>query len=143
MARHKIRIAPHPEYPDGHSVQLDGQEISRAIRGISFDASASGRPDPPKAVLDLVVWDWDIESDADVSIPDKTVDLLKRLGWTPPREIPMDRREQAREWIAGFMATTDDDRVNCVALLLCAADDALECGLNHKRTEGDEHAGAV
>lgn len=50
---------------------------------------------------------------------------------------PADRREQAREWITGFMSATDDDRVNCVALLLCAADDALECALNHKRTEDD------
>jgi hypothetical protein len=44
---------------------------------------------------------------------------------------PVDLRERAREWITGFLAASDDDRVNCVALMLGAADDAIRCAVNH------------
>lgn len=45
---------------------------------------------------------------------------------------PVDLRERAREWIVGFLAASDEDRVNCAALMLGAADDAIRCAVNHK-----------
>lgn len=48
---------------------------------------------------------------------------------------PLDSRERAREWIVGFLVAADEDRVNCVALLLGAADDAILCAVNHKDGE--------
>lgn len=51
---------------------------------------------------------------------------------------PLDSRERAREWIVGFLVAADEDRVNCVALLLGAADDAILCATTHKRAELDD-----
>ncbi|GAA0853426.1 hypothetical protein GCM10009525_83080 [Streptosporangium amethystogenes subsp. fukuiense] len=46
----------------------------------------------------------------------------------------VDLRQRAREWIEGFHQATKEDQVNCVALLLCAADDAYDCAAEgHKR----------
>lgn len=47
-----------------------------------------------------------------------------------------DLRERAREWIRGFHEATEQDRVNCVALLLGAADDALQCAMDGHKTRG-------
>ncbi|MEV8637759.1 hypothetical protein AB0395_39545 [Streptosporangium sp. NPDC051023] len=55
---------------------------------------------------------------------------------------PVDLRERAHEWIAGFLAASDEDRVNCVVLMLGAADDAIRCVVNHKLAESQEEADA-
>lgn len=44
-----------------------------------------------------------------------------------------DLRERARDWIAGFQDATEEDRVNCVALMLGAADDARACVTDRHR----------
>ncbi|MEU4224303.1 hypothetical protein AB0F17_08420 [Nonomuraea sp. NPDC026600] len=44
-----------------------------------------------------------------------------------------DLRQRARDWITGFLAASDEDRVNCVALMLGAADDALACVTDRHR----------
>lgn len=65
-------------------VHLDGEEISSAIKAISIEAEAC---QVPVVRLDLAV--FEIETDTDevkIHITDSTVDLLKRLGWTPPAE---------------------------------------------------------
>lgn len=49
-----------------------------------------------------------------------------------------DLRQRARDWITGFLAASDEDRVNCVALLLCAAEDAYRCAAeSHKARLAD------
>jgi hypothetical protein len=65
-------------------VFLDGEEISSAIRSISIEAEAWQAP-----VVSLELAVFEIESVVDqtkIHIADSTVDLLKRLGWTPPAE---------------------------------------------------------
>ncbi|RSN12827.1 hypothetical protein DMB42_11660 [Nonomuraea sp. WAC 01424] len=125
-----------------YSVTLDGHDLSKGLRSLSIDVDP--RKSGPRVSAELAIDAIEVtglalrDSRSFVSMPDGAREALIALGWTPPREIPMDRREQAREWIQGFMATTDDDRVNVIALLLMAADDALECALNHKRAESDE-----
>ncbi|WP_326828698.1 hypothetical protein OIE13_22420 [Streptosporangium sp. NBC_01810] len=52
-----------------------------------------------------------------------------------------DLRQRAREWIEGFRQASEEDRVNCVALLLCAAEDAYDCAAEgHKRGLADAAA---
>lgn len=45
----------------------------------------------------------------------------------PEPDYSLDNRERAREWIDGFRQATEEDQVNCVALLLGAASDAQGC----------------
>ena len=66
------------------TVELDGEDISSAIRSMTLDVEAA---QPPTVHLNLVV--FEIETDLGetrIHITDSTVDLLKRLGWTPPAE---------------------------------------------------------
>jgi hypothetical protein len=126
--------------PLAYQVTLDGHDVSKAFRRVVIDVGASTRAvDNPQVTAELAITAIEVtdlgvkDSQFVVTMGDEAREALIALGWAPPREIPMDRREQAREWITDFMATTDDDRVNCVALLLMAADDALECAMEHKR----------
>lgn len=137
MSRHKLMIVPNAEGYGSHHLHLDDQDISRGVRSLNLSLNPG---DFPRVELEMAVVEIDrMEFEtSELYIPDATKEALIALGWAPPREIPMDRREQAREWITDFMAATDDDRVNCVALLLCAADDALACAMKHKRAEGDD-----
>lgn len=138
MRKHQIAITPNVNGHGTHGLYLDGHDISRGVTSVDLHVSGG---DMPRVKLEMAglndVASMEFET-PHVYIPDATREALIALGWAPPREIPMDRREQACEWIQGFMATTDDDRVNVIALLLMAADDALECALNHKRAESDE-----
>ena len=81
MNKHKIRISGGP---GDYSVQLDDQEIVTAVRGVTFEANSKMPNNTPKATLDLVVREWDIATEADIEIPEKTRDALIALGWTPP-----------------------------------------------------------
>lgn len=74
--------------PGGTAVRLDGQDIARGLRGLTFTLDA-GRA----SVLELDVAvckgvELDVE-DAHVCIPDATRELLVRLGWVPPATEPV------------------------------------------------------
>ena len=78
------RITIHDAGGLNQSVHLDGEDISSAIRGLTYHAEAW---QPPKVELDLAVVEWDADlDDARLHIPDATRDLLIRFGWTPPAE---------------------------------------------------------
>jgi hypothetical protein len=64
-------------------VELDGQDISSALRGLSVRYDAQ---EIPTAVLDVMVHHaGEISADGvHVVIPAATADLLVQLGWTPP-----------------------------------------------------------
>lgn len=67
-------------------VKLDGEDISSAIRGLSFTVDAGDLP-----TVDLQLAVFEIEADggfeARVHIAEETVELLKRLGWASPELV--------------------------------------------------------
>jgi phage protein D len=70
--------------PGGTQVELDGVDIAGAVTGVSLRIALTDRP---TAVLDVVLHELDTELERPrVTVPDKTRDLLVRLGWTPPAE---------------------------------------------------------
>lgn len=70
--------------PGGTTVELDGEDVTAALAGLSLTLSAEHRP---TAVLNVLLRHTDTEvENPTVVIPDETRDLLVRLGWTPPAE---------------------------------------------------------
>jgi hypothetical protein len=77
-------------------VELDGQDISSALRGLTvrFDAHMA-----PTAVLNVDIYHA-AEIDAKnvtVVLPDATAELLTRLGWTPPNSHPNEPQKGSDE----------------------------------------------
>lgn len=85
MSTHRIAITPDWPPGAGH-VELDGHDITDAIRGTAITMDAAG---PPLVTLRLNVVELDgIDSkDAQVFITDDTREALIKLGWTPPGEV--------------------------------------------------------
>lgn len=54
-----------------------------------------------------------------------------------------DLRQRAREWIAGFHEATEEDRVNCVALLLDAAEAAYQCAAEGHKSKHEDYVALV
>lgn len=80
---HALRIARLPDGP-GWIVDLDGQDVACALTGISL--RIDGGP-VVTAVLDVVADEIPNDlGEVRVHLPEKTRDLLVRLGWTPPAE---------------------------------------------------------
>lgn len=68
----------------GGTVLVDGVDVSRALAGISVEASA----DKPHVVtLRLSVDRVDVTGEATAVVPRETRDALVALGWTPPAEL--------------------------------------------------------
>nr|WP_024067041.1 hypothetical protein [Streptomyces sp. F2]AHC28120.1 hypothetical protein pFP3.18c [Streptomyces sp. F2] len=63
------------------TVEVDGHDISPAVRGLTLSAKAGHLP---RLVLDLLVFTGEIDGEAQVHIPDDTAATLVALGWTPP-----------------------------------------------------------
>lgn len=73
---------------DGESsFTLCGTDISKLVRGASFELELdSGRP-KLRAELDLLLFkDVRFGGDAIVGLSDDMVELLESFGWTPPAE---------------------------------------------------------
>lgn len=67
-----------------HNVELNGQDISRSLKGLTVTLRAGA---VPSVTLNVLV--EKIGSDfpeADLYIPQATRDLLAQFGWTPPEE---------------------------------------------------------
>lgn len=65
-------------------VELDGEDISRLVRSVSFDV---GVHEIPAVRLELAVFEFEsVSGQTEIHIADGTADLLKKLGWTPPEE---------------------------------------------------------
>lgn len=79
----KLRISGNG-MAGGTQIEMDGEDIAPAISGLTVRMEAGAMP---TAVLDVVLWELDEELVSPrVTVPDKTRDLLVRLGWTPPAE---------------------------------------------------------
>lgn len=65
----------------GGTVEIDGQDVSHAVRGIDLTQTAG---QPPRLTLELRLDQLVCNSLADVVIPDDVEELLLRLGWSGP-----------------------------------------------------------
>ncbi|MBC2903150.1 hypothetical protein [Streptomyces cupreus] len=70
--------------PGGTQVELDGEDIAPLVEGLSLRIGVKALP---TVTLDVIVHELDTElPNPRVVVPEKTRDLLVRLGWTPPAE---------------------------------------------------------
>jgi hypothetical protein len=74
----------------GRTVTLDGNDISKALTGVTLTL---GVGQVPTATLDLLLIDVTEVQDAEtrILIPDATRDALTAIGWTPPAEPSADQ----------------------------------------------------
>jgi len=63
-------------------VFIDGQKV-RGVRGLKLEGEVG---DLPRLVLDVVVHEAEVDGETVVTVPEKTAETLKRLGWMPPAE---------------------------------------------------------
>lgn len=67
------------------TVEVDGQDLSHATRGLSLHASVDARP---QLLLDLRIDTSEITAeDIDIHIPAASYSALVALGWTPPPRL--------------------------------------------------------
>jgi len=81
-----VSIKPAPEWGPGQAhVEVNGHDISTALRGLSLELSVGNLP---KVELDLCVVDVTdfAMTEVQLHIPDDVRDALVKLGWTPPPE---------------------------------------------------------
>lgn len=70
--------------PGGTQVELDGVDVASLVTGLSLQI---GVDELPRVTLGVVLHELDTElENPRIVVPDKTRDLLVRLGWTPPAE---------------------------------------------------------
>jgi hypothetical protein len=82
----RIKLRNGPTYA-ATEVELDGQRIESAIRGLTLSAHVGYLP--TLEVDFAVASDVDVEGEVRWYIPPSTHDALVALGWTPP-VAPMD-----------------------------------------------------
>ncbi|MDX5564142.1 hypothetical protein PYK79_13400 [Streptomyces sp. ID05-04B] len=76
------------------TVEVNGRDVSRTIRGFTLDSKAGHRH---QLSLDLVVETGEIDGQAQAHIPADTAALLVDLGWTPPDDgQPVDLTDPRR-----------------------------------------------
>lgn len=76
------------------TVEVDGNDISRTVRGLTLTTEAGHLP---RLVLDLLVFTSEADGEAQVHIPADTAATLVALGWTPPDDgQPVDLTDPKR-----------------------------------------------
>ena len=76
-----LKIACPSGLAHNTTVELDGQSITRSLRGIVLRAEVG---DMVTAELDLRYLAAEFDGQAKAVLPDETQAVLKQLGWTPP-----------------------------------------------------------
>lgn len=79
MTTHKAHITLNGS--GGGTVEVDGVDLSHAVRSISLDGEVGCRP---VLQLELRLYDVSTVADTRILIPDETAAALVALGWTPP-----------------------------------------------------------
>jgi hypothetical protein len=85
MAAAHITITPG--FGTGSRVEIDGHDITNAVRGLTIHGEAGSLAD---ITLDLLILDVTEMQDehARIFIPEETRAALLALGWTPPPDEP-------------------------------------------------------
>lgn len=63
------------------TIEIDGQDVSDAIRGFTLTSQVGNRH---QLTLDLLIDTGEADGEVQAHIPDATAALLRSLGWTPP-----------------------------------------------------------
>lgn len=72
-------------HPKTARVNLDGRDITRALRRVSLDLR---HDDAPQITLELVVAETvSVTGGSMLYVADESRDLLIAFGWTPPAEV--------------------------------------------------------
>jgi hypothetical protein len=85
------------------SAQLDGTDLSEALRGFTLRCTAG---EMPELDLDFSITEIDITSMGEgertilVNIPEDVIRTLMMIGWTPPADDPRTYRMPAPAWEA-------------------------------------------
>lgn len=70
-----------------YSIKVSGHDIAEDVEGVEIKVSA--HDSQPRVTLHLNSVDRHFAfGDADVRLSDRTIEALKKLGWTPPKESP-------------------------------------------------------
>jgi hypothetical protein len=72
-----------PKENGRYEILLDDQDISDAVQGVRLELFANEKP---YVVLDMTYYPTWCKSPADVQIDGLTAAVLRKLGWTPPKE---------------------------------------------------------
>lgn len=84
MSRPRLEITSRGVVGPASTVQLDGVDISNALRGLRLNMAVG---DVASAELDVMVVETTaVDIEATAHIPPEARDLLIRLGWTPPED---------------------------------------------------------
>jgi hypothetical protein len=92
------------------AVEIDGHDLSRALRGFTLNVSADERP---TIELDFCLSEVEITSMGDgertvlVNIPDAVVHTLLMIGWTPPENDARTYRLPHAQWVE-YTPTRDE-----------------------------------
>lgn len=65
-------------------ITVDGHDIAGAVQAIVVESSAG---EPPRVVLHLPYLDALEVHPEQVVLPERVVEALRHLGWTPPPEV--------------------------------------------------------
>lgn len=93
------------------TVELDGTDLSKAVRAVEFRASAR---DEVFASLELCVDEIEItqlgsaEAEVLVNLPDDVINVLIQLGWTPPENDRRTYRYRMAEWVPADFPRLND-----------------------------------
>lgn len=81
-----VSIKPAPEWGPGQvHVEVDGNDISKALRGLTVRLGAGHLPEVELDLSVIDVTDFGMP-EVMVHIPEAVHDALVKLGWTPPPE---------------------------------------------------------
>lgn len=66
--------------PGAGSVEIEGEQLS-GVRAVTVKGTPG---EIPQLVVELLIFDLEVDGEMGVEIPRETHATLRRLGWTPP-----------------------------------------------------------
>lgn len=83
---HRVTLTTAGHRPGDGAVHVAGVDVSHLVTKCTVTAEV-GRL--PTVQLEMLAWPVDVDCEpADVELPPALVELLSRLGWTPPATTP-------------------------------------------------------
>lgn len=82
MTARNVKLRYSPTDFRNNLVEVDGTDITAAVRSIRIDIETPGSL--PDVEIDLNVIEVDTETGAKWMLTERTKDALEALGWTPP-----------------------------------------------------------
>lgn len=86
------------------TIEIDGQDVSDAIRGFTLKGEVDHRH---RLTLDLLIDTGEANGEVQAHIPDATAAVLQSLGWTPPDGWPAPTPRLVK--VDGILTNSDAD----------------------------------